>query len=570
MNPLLLIALAAAGYLVYKNRQTPTAPGHANPDGTAITNNTGATSNPPIVVANPVPGAIVPSGDLPWMLDIPPGYSPMAVDYAPGYTGPATVYVPNSPAAVSPVSAPRGRWKDQGSRGCLFDPNDDGPDQCNQGVPHPNADISGGNEPGGYTGQGYPVELPPVVVGGGGTYDTRGEAGRIRVEGEYFRDESGAVWSYKGVTLFMLMARWMRGEDISGQIAWMKSIGANVARVFGRVPASSVGGWSSWRDYEHPESRADFPQKLSAFFSMLGDNGVRVEYVPLTWAASTADMRRWVQQAFDIAADHWNVFIEVANEPEVNRIDTVEVMKGVNTRGVTYALGNYENAADGSLPRGNYVTAHTGRDGEWPRRVHDALEYKEGGGPWHPNDVACRCPIVLDEPIGAAENNDPGRRSNNPSDFMAYFGAARLMAAGATFHSQCGLEGRAPASNEPNTAACANAVGLAWGAIPPDAQTGAYQRCGGGAFPTACNVSESLRSYASMMGGGVWFIVRVRPTSGLAIIQTSGGVTLAGGDAPVAPSSGGSAPQQQGRYKLDGNGGCYFDANDSGPDQCRP
>lgn len=26
----------------------------------------------------------------------------------------------------------------------------------------------------------------------------------------------------------------------------------------------------------------------------------------------------------------------------------------------------------------------------------------------------------------------------------------------------------------------------------------------------------------------------------------------------------------EGRWKLDGNGGCYFDGNDDGPDQCRP
>lgn len=29
-----------------------------------------------------------------------------------------------------------------------------------------------------------------------------------------------------------------------------------------------------------------------------------------------------------------------------------------------------------------------------------------------------------------------------------------------------------------------------------------------------------------------------------------------------------AARAQDGRWKLDGNGGCYFDATDSGPDQC--
>jgi len=30
-----------------------------------------------------------------------------------------------------------------------------------------------------------------------------------------------------------------------------------------------------------------------------------------------------------------------------------------------------------------------------------------------------------------------------------------------------------------------------------------------------------------------------------------------------------SPAQAPGRWKLDGNGGCVFDANDSGPDQCQ-
>jgi hypothetical protein len=34
----------------------------------------------------------------------------------------------------------------------------------------------------------------------------------------------------------------------------------------------------------------------------------------------------------------------------------------------------------------------------------------------------------------------------------------------------------------------------------------------------------------------------------------------------TTPTSGAS----DGRWKDDGNGGCYFDANDSGPDQCSP
>lgn len=36
----------------------------------------------------------------------------------------------------------------------------------------------------------------------------------------------------------------------------------------------------------------------------------------------------------------------------------------------------------------------------------------------------------------------------------------------------------------------------------------------------------------------------------------------------TAPIPAGADPE--GRWKVDGNGGCYFDGNDDGPDQCRP
>jgi len=511
---------------------------------------------------------VSPTPDLPHPPPVPLD-APLAIDYAPGY-GPGTSPAPApGPAPVTvPTPAPTatgGRWKDDGHGGCYFDANDDGPDQC---VP-PVSSSSPAVEP--QHALLPPSDFPPMPAGAP-IYGTV-ESGPLRVDGVTFRDSAGNIWSYRGVTMFMLMARWLRGEDISTQILWAQSFGANVLRVFGRVPASTVSGWKDWPDYEHPESAADFADKLGKFFDLVAGYGVRVEYVPLTWAAPVATMRQWVQQAFDVAANHWNVLIEVANEPEVNGVDTVSVMQGVNTRGVIYALGNYVNRSDGSLPHGNYVTAHTDRDSEWPRRGHDAIDYRDGGGPFALNDIACKCPIVLDEPIGADETDQAGRRTTSAADYMAYVGVARLMAAGVTFHCQCGLMGRSPNTNEPIQAQIAQAVGQTWTAIVADAQIGAYQRCGGGGFPTTCDPAESLRSYGSVFGGQ-WAVVRVRPNGGLPIVQTSGGGALTAPGMVVVStptaSGGSTGTTTGGRWKDDGHGGCYFDVNDSGPDQCHP
>ena len=168
---------------------------------------------------------------------------------------------------------------------------------------------------------------------------SRPEQGRLRIEGRHFYDQNQKIWRWRGATQFLLFARYLNGENITPQLDWLVARGFNVLRVFGEVPSGFRADQVGITNYERPFARPDFEARLHAFFALLESRGLRCEYTVLTYWDASDVMRAHVQRVFDVAASHWNVFVEVANEPENNNIDPVAVMKGVNRRGVLSAYG---------------------------------------------------------------------------------------------------------------------------------------------------------------------------------------------------------------------------------------
>lgn len=240
---------------------------------------------------------------------------------------------------------------------------------------------------------------------------------------------------------------------------------------------------------------------------------------------------------------HSNVLIEVANEPDAQGINAIAAIEGVNRRGVVTSLGYYDlRKSDGwidddpvthvwDLPMLDYVTVHTDRGPEWPRKAKDALEIRGG---WDTRDDVsqqnenrtvwrgAQRPVIGDEPMGAAERDEDGRRSTSASDFRAHHAIAHIYGAGSTLHSQAGLEGRARREDETQQAACAAAVREVWQAIPPEAQLGEYTRGGLASLPIEWGgEGDSLRDYGLMLGARAWVVVaRKRP--GRAIVAKPG------------------------------------------------
>jgi len=283
----------------------------------------------------------------------------------------------------------------------------------------------------------------------------------------------GAPWRWKGVSAFPLAAMFGLGQDIDPFLEAFA--GFNLLRCFDYVTWPGTG-------WESPGADA-----WIEFLRYVGARGFYAENVLLT-----DDDPRRIEPAKRLvqalaAARPKNLLPEIGNEPTTHKsIDTRALKSVLAASGFLYSSGDYENS---TRFFGLFLTAHTPRDGEWPRKAHDLLEYHNGGGPSAPSDPAHKVPIVADEPMR------PDQAGFNVQDYRAYFGTCALLGAGATFHYEGGKFGRLPTADE---ARCASAALEGLNAFPADAPKGGYRRID--------EQGGSLRTYA--VGNSM---VRVRP-----------------------------------------------------------
>lgn len=311
------------------------------------------------------------------------------------------------------------------------------------------------------------VELEPIVP----------PASRLVADGKTFKKD-GQPWRWKGVTAFGLQNRFCKGEDIQPFLNAFE--GFNTLRVFYYVEWEGTG-WGAPSD-----------ECMHNFLNYTEQRGWYVEMTLLTGPKPVSEAQALVDHIFTDFGAHPNMMVELVNEPGVHdKVDpaALHVPDGtpvVWTDGLTIA-GH----------RGKYLTPHTPRDDEWPRKAHDLLEYWNGGGPGSPSDPAFKEPAVADEPIR------PDQAGYVATDFEAYFGTSAILGAGATFHFESGKYGNPPT---PQEAACALASLRGLDYFPPDAPFGPYSRID--------ENGQTLRTY--QVGP---YIVRIRPTSGAILIR---------------------------------------------------
>jgi hypothetical protein len=289
----------------------------------------------------------------------------------------------------------------------------------------------------------------------------------------------GEPWRWKGVTAFGLLDRFAKREDIEPFL--LEFAGYNVLRVFSYTPVKEWGA-SAW---DTPDT-----ETIRSFLAFVARYGFFVELVLLTDddTARVAPANRLIKDLAGVAT----LLLEAGNEPSTHKaIVTHALRDSLESSGLLFSSGDSEHS---DWFFGNYLTAHTGRDSEWPRRAHDLLEYFNGGGPNAPSDPAHRVPIVADEPIRPDQASGDRER-----DFLAYYGTCALLGAGATFHCESGKFGRRPNDDEQRFAAIA-LQGL--NAFPAQAPKGPYRRIDEG--------PNSLRTYVVEP-----FSVRVRPKTNI-------------------------------------------------------
>lgn len=288
----------------------------------------------------------------------------------------------------------------------------------------------------------------------------------------------GQPWRWKGVSAFPLCDRFARGDNLAPFLRAFQ--GFNLLRVWDYVPWPGTG-WES-----QP------PHVWLAFLDYVGARGFHVELTLLTDdnPARIAPAKALVNEL----AKHkpTNLVIEIGNEPRTHKhIDVEALWETCAASGFLFASGNNESD---EVWFGKFLTAHTPRDGEWPRKAHDLKEYYDGGGPSAPTDPAHPVPCVGDEPIR------PDEAGYIATDYRAYFGVCAILGAGATFHFQGGKFGQLPTAQE---AACAAAALEGLNAFPAGEPNQPYRRID--------EHGQSLRTY--VVGQSM---VRVRPLTATA------------------------------------------------------
>ncbi len=168
--------------------------------------------------------------------------------------------------------------------------------------------------------------------------------------------------------------------------------------------------------------------------------------------------------------------LELANEvghgtqnADVNNPDTLRAWGHELCQGIVWAVGaavgQDEPSPDGTYPcsGGSYCTAHLDRSRDFwnqVRRVREIYAIADN----------VRVPALNNEPIGAAEATDPGRRESDPTFFLTMGVLDACFGVGGVHHSQAGLDAVLPG---PVQVACADAYvrgsSLITAAYPADA-----------------------------------------------------------------------------------------------------
>ena len=329
------------------------------------------------------------------------------------------------------------------------------------------------------------------------------ERGQLTVVHPAIRDDTGACWQWRGFTDFLLLYRFLTGVDITPFLDERIALGANVLRCFSMV------GWDECNPRFYPQNFPDYYAKLSAFAEALAARCVRFELTVFADAQIVmpdANQRKaHLKACLDAMRGKWNKVVEIANEPFKNlpggdqeAIDLGQLAREYDPACLV-ASGEYSSWPP--APTIDYGTTHCDRTDDWPRKCKDIKDRADEshGTPW-----------VGDEPMGAAEVTEPGRRDANPDNHAWYASGAQMFGPGATFHCEAGIHSFTPIP--PVQLECAKAFFWALQWTPKDALLWPYQRgdmgseAGIGNMPILHDDSKESRSYCKGNGHQEWCI----------------------------------------------------------------
>jgi hypothetical protein len=316
---------------------------------------------------------------------------------------------------------------------------------------------------------------------------------RLEIRGTQFTRANGTNFDWRGISAFRLLEMIVggRASEAEAYLDWCSAAGLTVVRVLTMA--------KHLFELAPDHGRAALPRLLE----MAEKRGLYVEVVVLADTAVVAlDVDHHVREVGAIAAKHPNAIVEIANEP-VHHTQTPRVREPAELErlarlipdAVPVALG----APDGDeFPTADYATVHFPRD--------------SGDGGWgHVTALASGVellrkwgkPLVNDEPIGAGEQFDPGRRDTDPERFRAAALLSRMVGMGATFHYEDGLHARVPVGRQ---RACFDAWQEAW-ALLPAGQDFKFFVPGAQESPVQSVKGDFAGAYIAVRGDDAWLLV---------------------------------------------------------------
>ena len=264
----------------------------------------------------------------------------------------------------------------------------------------------------------------------------------LYTNGKAFVEDGGERrWVWKGSSDFKLFARYMDGEDITPVLRQRQEVGANILRVF-LMYDGALGRFHPW---EH-----DWPSFFRSFIPLVGAHGLRVKFdvcADAQVAMSELWMRQmWFRDITTTAAEYANIaLISAGNEWPQNGFKPTDFTRPTNTGRLLLARGSsvgdappWGHYGDPYIDQWDFIEWHSRRDS--PKYLLDNDAWFIGDGqvrPVEPPSKPAR-PIVDDEPIGASENPQPGRRYNDTYSAQALALKSRIIS-GMTFHSDQGI-----------------------------------------------------------------------------------------------------------------------------------
>lgn len=250
----------------------------------------------------------------------------------------------------------------------------------------------------------------------------------LSVSGTRFIDAGGATFEWRGITAFRLVEFVAHGreKDADAYLAWAASKKLTLVRVFAMA------------DGIFQLTPADGQHALPRLLELAANHNLYVEVVAFTGTSVIkVDMPRFVKAIGEICARYPNALVELANEPghptqsaSVHNAAFMKSLADLVPAQVPLSLGSME-WGDG-FAAGRYVTWHAPRTANWHTEIAKGADLVR----------RFKKPVVSDEPIGAADKPEPGRRDNDPARFRAAGVAARRAGIGSTFHYDGGIQTR--------------------------------------------------------------------------------------------------------------------------------